>query len=87
MARLSTTFSGLPRNNNARKRTMRDARLGIRPFLSTAQTGDAFRAVNSVRVIKDALITAQDRIPFLKSLDEAWANRTQEHWDPWPSSP
>lgn len=80
MAKLSSTFSSLPRNDAARRRLYRAARLGQRPNQDVPPTADALHVITAAQRYKEAFVREQANISFLQVLADAWAAR--KDWRP-----
>lgn len=80
MAKLSSTYASMPVNISAKKKILRQARLGTRPTSRTSNAADAFLAVTAAQRYREAFVRDQANIDLFRVTAAAWAAR--KDWRP-----
>jgi hypothetical protein len=75
MAKITSVFTGLPVNKNARKDIYRTARLGTRPVSEEANNGDAMKTITAAERYRQAFVNNKPYISFFQVLSDAWNAR------------
>ena len=71
----SDTFNSVPVNRAARKRLLREARLGTRTAV-TGPTIEPFQLVDTVKAYKEAYSDLKTADALVEAIDSAWEART-----------